>query len=139
MLKQLEQLEQFHTAFECVMNDSPTLVDEETFTLRYHLLLEENEEYLEACHNNDLVEIADALGDQLYITLGSIVTHGLQHVIEEVFERIHQNNMSKLVDGKPLINGTNVFDQTKPIGKVIKPKHFVPVYLKDLIIEKCTH
>lgn len=136
MRKQIGNLEEFHEAFNCVMNDSPTLVDLTTFELRYKLLKEENEEYLDACFNGNLVEIADALGDQLYLVLGSIVTHGLQHVIEEVFERIHQNNMSKLVDGKPLINGVNVFDDTRPIGKILKPDNWKPVDLKDLIIEE---
>lgn len=133
MRKQLGNLEDFHEAFDCVMNDSPNLVDRETFELRFKLLQEENEEYLDACDSLDLVEIADALGDQLYIVLGTIITHGLQHVIEEVFERIHQNNMSKLVDGKPLINGVNVFDDTRPIGKIIKPDTYVPVNLTDLV------
>lgn len=132
MRKQLGNLEEFHEAFNSVMNDSPTLVDRETFELRFKLLKEENEEYLDACFDGNLVEIADALGDQLYIVLGSIITHGLQHVIEEVFERIHQNNMSKLVDGKPLINGVNVFDDTRPIGKILKSKNWKPVDLKDL-------
>lgn len=132
MRKQLGNLEEFHEAFNSVMNDSPTLVDRETFELRFKLLKEENEEYLDACFDGNLVEIADALGDQLYIVLGSIITHGLQHVIEEVFERIHQNNMSKLVDGKPLINGVNVFDNTRPIGKILKPENWKPVDLKDL-------
>lgn len=136
MNRQLENLEEFHEAFECVINDSPNLVDRDTFELRFKLLQEENEEYLNACNDMDLVEIADALGDQLYITLGSIVTHGLQHVIEEVFERIHQSNMSKLVDGKPLINGVNVFDDTRPVGKILKPTNWKPVDLKDLIIEE---
>ena len=132
MRKQLGNLEEFHEAFNSVMNDSPNLVDRETFELRFKLLKEENEEYLDACFDGNLVEIADALGDQLYIVLGSIITHGLQHVIEEVFERIHQNNMSKLVDGKPLINGVNVFDDTRPIGKILKPENWKPVDLKDL-------
>lgn len=132
MRKQLGNLEEFHEAFNSVMNDSPNLVDRETFELRFKLLKEENEEYLDACFDGDLVEICDALGDQLYIVLGSIITHGLQHVIEEVFERIHQNNMSKLVDGKPLINGVNVFDNTRPIGKILKPENWKPVDLKDL-------
>ena len=132
MRKQLGNLEEFHEAFNSVMNDSPTLVDRETFELRFKLLKEENEEYLDACFDGNLVEIADALGDQLYIILGTIITHGLQHVIEEVFERIHQNNMSKLVDGKPLINGVNVFDNTRPIGKILKPENWKPVDLKDL-------
>jgi phosphoribosyl-ATP pyrophosphohydrolase len=45
---------------------------------------EENEEYLEAVQNNDLIEIADALGDMMYILCGTIIEHGLQHKIEEV-------------------------------------------------------
>lgn len=133
MRKQLGNLEVFHKAFECIMNDSPTLVERETFELRFKLLQEENEEYLDACFDGNLVEIADALGDQLYIVLGTIVTHGLQHVIEEVFQRIHESNMSKLVDGKPLINGVNVFDDTRPTGKIIKPDTYIPVNLTDLV------
>ena len=46
---------------------------------------EENEEYLEAAQNGDLVEVADALGDMLYILCGTILTHGMQHVIQKVF------------------------------------------------------
>lgn len=132
MNKQLKQLEAFHTAFNCVLNDSPALVDRQTFELRFKLLHEENEEYLDACFDGNLVEVADALGDQLYIVLGTIITHGLQHVIEEVFERIHQNNMSKLVDGKPLINGVDKLDKTRPFGKVLKPDNWKPVDLNDL-------
>lgn len=138
MRKQLGNLEEFHEAFNSVINNSPTLVDRETFELRFKLLKEENEEYLDACFDGNLVEIADALGDQLYIVLGTIVTHGLQHVIEEVFERIHQNNLEKLgEDGRPIINGQNgVLDNTKPLGKILKPKNWKPVDLKDLIIEE---
>ena len=64
---------------------------------------EENEEYLEAAKNGDIVEIADALGDQLYILCGTILKHGLQHKIAEVFQEIQRSNMSKLdADGKPI-------------------------------------
>jgi hypothetical protein len=48
-------------------------------TLRYHLMKEENEEYLEAVQNDNLIEIADALGDMMYILCGTIIEHGLQH------------------------------------------------------------
>lgn len=80
---------------------------------------EENKEYLEACWKGDMSEIADALGDQLYILLGTILKHGLQHKIEEVFEEIHESNMSKLgEDGKPVL---------REDGKIIKgPKYFRP-------------
>jgi hypothetical protein len=56
--------------------------------LRHRLMAEETEEYLEAALNRDPVEIADALGDQLYILCGTILSHGMQHVIEDVFREI---------------------------------------------------
>jgi predicted HAD superfamily Cof-like phosphohydrolase len=57
---------------------------------------EENEEYLEAVQNDNLIEIADALGDMMYILCGTIIEHGLQHKIEAVFDEIQRSNMSKL-------------------------------------------
>jgi predicted HAD superfamily Cof-like phosphohydrolase len=80
---------------------------------------EENEEYLESANNNDLVEVADALGDMLYILCGTIIEHGLQHKIEEVFEEIQRSNMSKLGD-----NGEPIYRED---GKVLKgPNYFKP-------------
>jgi len=86
---------------------------------------EENEEYLEAAKSNDLVEIADALGDQLYILCGTILRHGLQHKIEEVFTEIQRSNMSKLdADGKPIY---------REDGKVLKSElYFRPNIQKIL-------
>ncbi|MEY3585690.1 MAG: hypothetical protein RLZZ243_754 [Bacteroidota bacterium] len=87
--------------------------------LRFDLMKEENEEYLEAALNNDIVEIADALGDQLYILCGTILRHGLQDKIVEVFEEIQRSNMSKLdADGKPIY---------REDGKVLKSdRYFKP-------------
>lgn len=80
---------------------------------------EENEEYLDAANNKDLVEVADALGDMLYILCGTIIEHGMQHKIEEVFNEIQKSNMSKLgADGKPIF---------REDGKVLKgPNYFKP-------------
>jgi predicted HAD superfamily Cof-like phosphohydrolase len=80
---------------------------------------EENDEYLQACANNYLVEIADALGDQMYILCGTILKHGMQHIIQEVFDEIHASNMSKLdPDGKPIL---------REDGKILKgPGYFKP-------------
>ena len=73
---------------------------------------EENEEYLEAAQSGDLVEVADALGDMLYILCGTILSHGLQHKIVDVFEEIQKSNMSKLdADGRPIYRSD---------GKVLK-------------------
>ncbi|GAK90506.1 putative secreted protein [Nonlabens ulvanivorans] len=86
---------------------------------------EENEEYFEAAQNNDLVEVADALGDMLYILCGTIIEHGMQDVIEDVFDEIQRSNMSKLGEnGKPIY---------REDGKVLKgPNYFKPNFEKIL-------
>lgn len=97
-------VEQFHDAFGIKNNYAPTVeLTEADIELRHRLMQEENDEYLEAAKRGDLVEVADALGDQLYILCGTILKHGLQHKIEEVFAEIQRSNMSKLdADGKPI-------------------------------------
>ena len=82
-------------------------------------------EYLEACKNNDLVEIADALGDMMYILCGTILSHGLQDNIEDIFEEIQKSNMSKLgSNGKPIYRND---------GKIMKgPGYFKPDIKKVL-------
>ena len=103
MKEQLKAVEEFHKVFLQENGTEPRLLPENEFLLRYNLMAEENDEYKEACWNGDLVEIADALGDQLYILCGTILKHGLQHKIEEVFSEIQRSNMSKLgSDGKPI-------------------------------------
>jgi predicted HAD superfamily Cof-like phosphohydrolase len=104
MEKIIKHVEKFHDSFGIKNNYEPTIsLSKEEITLRYNLMKEENDEYLEAALNGDLVEVADALGDQLYILCGTILKHGLQHKIEEVFEEIQRSNMSKLDEnGKPI-------------------------------------
>lgn len=111
---------QFHDSFGIANQHAPTAqLDEGTVRLRHRLMAEETEEYLEAALNGDAVEIADALGDQLYILCGTILSHGMQHIIEEVFMEIQSSNMSKLgADGRPIY---------REDGKVMKgPNYFKP-------------
>lgn len=120
MQKQLNAVQEFHTAFGLGMsNDLKADLGEQKNLLRFNLMKEENEEYFDAVQNHDLVEIADALGDMLYILCGTIIEHGLQHKIEAVFDEIQRSNMSKLdVDGKPIY---------REDGKVLKgPNYFKP-------------
>lgn len=134
MKNQIKQLSEFQQKFRSTYNTEPTLLPFEDYKLRFELLKEENEEYLEAAENNDLVEIADALGDQLYIVLGSIVSHGLQYVIEDVVDEIHRSNMSKLGDdGEPIINGVNDHNDKKPLGKILKSKNYFEPNLKQFL------
>jgi predicted HAD superfamily Cof-like phosphohydrolase len=119
-------VQKFHEAFGVENNFSPTLLSEHDSVLRYKLMREENEEYLEACENGDLVEVADALGDQLYILCGTLLKHGMQDKIEEVFLEIQRSNMSKLgADGNPIINDGKI-DPNKPVGKVLKGENYTP-------------
>jgi predicted HAD superfamily Cof-like phosphohydrolase len=120
MIRQLEAVEEFHTSFGLgVSYEMKADLGISKNELRFNLMKEENEEYLEAVQNNDLTETADALGDMLYILCGTILEHGLQHKIEEVFEEIQRSNMSKLNhDGKPIY---------REDGKVMKgPNYFKP-------------
>ncbi len=120
MQKQINAVKEFHTAFEIGHSEIPKAdLGESKNMLRYNLMKEENEEYLDAVQNNDLVEIADALGDMMYILCGTIIEHGLQHKIEAVFDEIQRSNMSKLgEDGKPIY---------REDGKVMKgPNYFKP-------------
>ncbi|WP_278035220.1 nucleoside triphosphate pyrophosphohydrolase family protein [Flavobacterium nitratireducens] len=124
MQDQINSVKEFHTAFGIGYSETPIAdLGETKNTLRYHLMKEENEEYLEAVKNNDLVEIADALGDMMYILCGTIIEHGLQDKIEAVFDEIQRSNMSKLgEDGKPIY---------REDGKVMKgPNYFKPDFTK---------
>ena len=123
---ELDAVQLFHEAFNIGINHNPTVaVSEKIKELRFNLMKEENEEYLEAVKNNDIVEVADALGDMLYILCGTIIEHGMQDKIEEIFDEIQKSNLSKLgEDGKPIYRND---------GKVMKgPNYFKPDISKVL-------
>ena len=118
--KPINSVKKFHDAFNIDVSVSPTVdLPLNKIKLRFKLMSEENKEYFEAAKNKDLIEIADALGDMLYILCGTILTHGMQDKIEEVFNAIQDSNMSKLgEDGKPIY---------RKDGKVLKgPNYFKP-------------
>ena len=120
MKNKIEAVKAFHTAFKLGHSETPKAdLGADKNKLRFNLMKEENEEYLEAANNNDLVEVADALGDMLYILCGTIIEHGMQHKIEEVFDEIQRSNMSKLGE-----NGIPIYRED---GKVLKgPNYFKP-------------
>lgn len=123
--KLLEQVAEFQVATDQPVNFEPTLSLPECFVLRYNLMKEENEEYLEASEAKNKVEVLDSLIDQLYVLFGTINEHGMQGIIETAFERVHLNNMTKVgSDGKVLRNAH---------GKILKPEGFVGVDLTDLL------
>lgn len=120
MKNKIDAVAKFHHSFGLGVEHEPKAnLGSAKNQLRFNLMDEENKEYFEAAENNDLVEVADALGDMLYILCGTILEHGMQHIIEEVFEEIQRSNMSKLgADGQPIY---------REDGKVLKgPDYFKP-------------
>lgn len=120
MKNKIAAVKLFHETYKLGYKTAPTAsLPSEKNELRFNLMKEENEEYLEAAQAGDLVEVADALGDMLYILCGTIIEHGMQDKIEEVFNEIQRSNMSKLDEqGQPIY---------REDGKVLKgPNYFKP-------------
>jgi predicted HAD superfamily Cof-like phosphohydrolase len=124
----ISEVEKFHDAFGIKNNYQPeSSLSPSECELRFNLMKEENEEYLEAAKRGDMVEIADALGDQLYILCGTILKHGLQDKIVEVFQEIQRSNMSKLdKDGKPIY---------REDGKVLKSELYFKPDIKSILVK----
>jgi predicted HAD superfamily Cof-like phosphohydrolase len=126
--KPISAVTSFHKAYGLGVEDKPTVaLPDSISTLRFNLMKEENEEYLEAAKEGDLIEVGDALGDMLYILCGTIIAHGFQDKMEAIFDEIQKSNMSKLDEnGKPIY---------REDGKVMKgPNYFKPNLRK--IIER---
>jgi len=112
-----ELVEDFMLAFGQRVATTPQLVDRAVAELRVSLIEEELDELREAVADNDLVGIADALTDILYVTYGAGLAYGID--LDECFLEVHESNMSKLgEDGKPIY---------REDGKVLKgPNYFEP-------------
>ena len=128
LLEKINKVKVFHETFGLEFHETPSAnIDPAIVDLRHRLMQEENDEYLEACRNNDLTQIADALGDKMYILFGSIIAHGLQYKIEEIFDEIHRSNMSKLDEqGKPIY---------REDGKILKSKNYFLPDIKKILDE----
>lgn len=114
----------FHIAFGQRVGSYPELPDTKERTLRAKLLSEEMYEYTKAENENDIVEIADALADIIYIACGTAVSYGIP--LDEIFSEVHRSNMAKLVDGKVL---------RREDGKIQKPESWTPPDIKSILTE----
>ena len=126
MNDKINSVKEFHKVFNLDFLETPKAnIGLEKNKLRFNLMKEENEEYLNAANNNDLIEVADALGDMLYILCGTIIEHGFQHKIEEIFDEIQRSNMSKLDS-----NGLPIY---RDDGKVMKGPNYSEPDLKNTL------
>ena len=118
-----ELVEDFMEAMGQEVNAVPTWPEDDIQRLSLDLIEEELDELHYAIDNKDMVEIADALGDLLYVVYGA--GHAFGTDLDECFKEIHASNMSKLgPDGKPI---------KREDGKVLKPDTFFPPDLKTIL------
>jgi len=120
----LEMVKEFNKSFNIEQKNNPSLLSNKNFELKFNLMQEELNEYKEACKNKDLVEVADAIVDMMYVLYGFITQHGLSEVFYDLFEEVHKSNMSKLERGKPLF---------RTDGKVIKGSEYFKPNLKKIL------
>ena len=113
----------FMQAFGQSVETQPTWPDFNTRELRVDLIQEEVDELVEAIANKDMVEIADALTDILYVVYGAGHTFGID--LDECFTEVHASNMSKINE-----DGTINYDEN---GKVLKSPGFFPPDLESIL------
>ena len=116
-MSNFNKVKTFMETFGQEVKIKPSLSTNKINSLRYDLIKEELDELKVAMESNDLLEVADALTDILYVTYGAGHAFGID--LDKCFEEVQNSNMSKLgEDGKPIYNET---------GKVMKgPKYFKP-------------
>jgi len=116
-MSNFNKVKTFMETFGQEVKTSPSFSTDKINSLRYDLIKEELEELKEAMKNRDLLEVADALTDILYVAYGAGHAFGID--LDKCFEEVQSSNMSKLgEDGKPIYNES---------GKVLKgPKYYKP-------------
>ena len=119
-----KMIQEFNKCFDIPISSKPDLGNKKGYELKYRMMKEELDEYLEACKNKDIVEISDSLTDILYVLLGTVLYHGLSEVYYDLFKEVHASNMSKLEKGKVL---------RRSDGKIMKGSDYFKPNLKEII------
>ena len=116
-MSNFNKVKSFMNTYGQEVKETATFPENKIVQLRINLIEEELNELKEAVKNNDIVEVADALTDILYVTYGAGHSFGVD--LDKCFDEVQRSNMSKLgVDGKPIYNES---------GKVMKgPDYFAP-------------
>jgi predicted HAD superfamily Cof-like phosphohydrolase len=117
----------FHEAFGLPRANRPTMdIPAELAKLRVDLLMEEVGEFADATAAQDIVGIADALADILYVAYGAAVTYGID--LDAVVREVHRSNMSKLDEhGKPVY---------REDGKVLKSARYTPPDVSRVLLSQ---
>lgn len=119
MTKRINLVKEFHKKFKVPVAKKPTLIPKDRADFRYSLMREEVEEYIDGAKNGDLENIAKEIVDIMYALYGTILEHGLQDKINEIFKEVHLSHMSKNYNQYKMIKGKKYF---KPNLKKILEK-----------------
>ena len=151
----IKMVEEFNNAFNAPVLETPQIPSKERCNLRVTLIQEELDEMKEAIENGDVIEIADSLGDLMVVLCGSILEFGMGDKFDEIFENIHNSNMSKacstqqeaietLLHYKQKDGTEGTYQQIGDVyvvnrngdNKVLKSVAYSPANLKPIIYEK---
>jgi predicted HAD superfamily Cof-like phosphohydrolase len=151
----IKMVEEFHNAFNAPVLETPQIPSKERCNLRVTLIQEELDEMKEAIENGDVIEIADSLGDLMVVLCGSILEFGMGDKFDEIFENIHNSNMSKacstqqeaietLLHYKQKDGTEGTYQQIGDVyvvnrngdNKVLKSVAYSPANLKPIIYEE---
>lgn len=125
MEKQISQVLEFYKAFGHPIASSPKILSLERAFMRNRLLDEEVVELFEASINKDIAEVADAITDCFYILIGTAIEYGIADKLPQLFDEVHNSNMSKLDEyGKPIY---------REDGKVLKSNNYKSPNITDII------
>ena len=123
----MQSVAEFHMSFNLPLERTPQpRVRDESRALRVELLREEFEEFKDAVVRQDVVAVADALGDIVYVAYGAALTYGID--LDAVLREIHRANMSKLgPDGEPIL---------REDGKVLKSLSYVAPDVRRVLLDQ---
>lgn len=154
--KSIELVKEFHETFEHLIAPQPQIPSQDVLNFRIPFMEEELKETQKACDEQDLVQLADGLGDLQYVLDGFFLNAGLHHLKDAIMEEIHRSNMTKIcptemsavqnvneinsvansgdeVDYKISSNGLGYIIFRKRDGKIQKPLHYEKPNLSKII------
>lgn len=147
----IKLVEEFHKTFGAPILENPEMPSKERCNLRVKLIQEELDEMKESIENEDVIEIADSLGDLMVVLCGSILEFGMGNKFNDIFENIHNSNMSKACDSEREALETLLFYKHKDgtegyykevegkwlvyrdDDKILKSINYSPANLKDIL------
>lgn len=124
-MEAIEMVKDFNDSFEIECLPKSDVGDERNYTLKHTLMAEELSEYLDACKKGDYVEVCDAVVDMMYILLGIVVHHKMENFFFDMFNEVHESNMSKLENGRVL---------RRSDGKIMKGSDYFTPNLSVIIL-----